>query len=330
MSQFTAPSLRAPSFRVLSLRSVARTSLRGFVCGTALVACSSESGTDTLARRALVADNTAAVQQIMPVSTPPVVTPDQTAGAAGASATPPGGTTTGTAGTTGTTGTTTTTPTDPNAASGPPQECKGPQVDMGIYGTPAPPDGLMVDFTNYTMPAGSWGDTSVNEITGGTSLYSGTPADALTQSATAGTLELKANISVGGYTGIVLWFTPCVNATAFTGVEFPATGSLGGATMILKMQTSPDYPVDVTNTKGKCPFTADSNKFNECVQPFLNITALPTTSVTVPWSQLASGVPMAAVDPAQLLGFELQFQCPATASAACALDLKLGSVNFTK
>jgi hypothetical protein len=326
MSQFTSSSCSASSFRAASFRAAALTSLGGLLLGTVFVACSSESGTDTLARRALVADKTTAVQQVTPVVAPPVVTPDQTAtGAAGSTATSTGGT----AGATTTT-TTTTTATDPNAVSGPPQECKGPQVDMGVFGTPAPADGLMVDLLNYTMPAGSWGDTSVNEITGGTSLYSGTPADALTQSASAGTLELKANIAVGGYTGIVLWFTPCVNATAFTGVEFPATGSLGGATMILKMQTSPDYPVDVTNTKGKCSFTADSNKFNECVQPFMNITALPAGSVNVPWSSLTAGVPMAAVDPAQLLGFELQFQCPGTASAACALDLKLGNVNFTK
>jgi hypothetical protein len=224
--------------------------------------CASVSGSNTEERRALVSANTEESAAVTPTTVGGMV--DTTAGAAGSSGSA-STTTTGTAGTGGTTSTpTTTTTTDPNAPSGPPQECKGPNLPAS-FGTPAPDDGLLLDFSTYVMPGGSWGDSSVSEITGGTSLYSGAPADSITQSVTSGTLELKATISVGGYTGIVLWFTPCVNASKFTGLQFPASGSLGGANMIIKVQTSPDYPVDVTNTKGKCPFTADSNKYNECM-----------------------------------------------------------------
>jgi hypothetical protein len=108
--------------------------------------------------------------------------------------------------------------------SGPPQECNGPNVTMGIPGTPAPTTGLLLDFSRYTMPAGTWGDTSVGEITGGTSLYQGAPEAALTQSPGSGKLHIQATIAAGGYTGIVFWFSPCVNASAFSGVQFTATG----------------------------------------------------------------------------------------------------------
>ncbi|HVZ37398.1 MAG TPA: hypothetical protein VG963_33485 [Polyangiaceae bacterium] len=288
--------------------------------------CASVSGSNTEDRRALDAANTEESAAVTPTTVGGVA--DSTVGAAGSSGST-SAVTTGTAGSSGTT-TTTTTPatTDPNAPSGPPQECKGPDLPNS-FGTPAPADGLLIDFSTYVMPGGSWGDSSVSEITGGTSLYSGAPADAITQSVTSGTLELKATISVGGYTGIVLWFTPCVNASKFSGLQFPASGSLGGANMIIKVQTSPDYPVDVTNTKGKCPFTADSNKYNECMQPSLTVSALTTASQILPFATLSGGLPEASVDSSQLLGFELQFQCPGTATAPCPLDLKLGTINFT-
>src|SRR5262249_54864661 len=161
------------------------------------------------------------------------------------------------------------------------------------------------------------------QITGGTSLYSGAPpADSITQSVANGGLHVEAAVATGGYTGIVFWFSPCVNASAFSGVQFAATGSLGGARMIVKAQTSPDYPIDAANSKGKCKFKVDANKFTECVQPTANIDTLPAGAVSLPWAMFTGGSPAPAVDPQQLLGFELQFSCVAMGN--CALDLDLG------
>ena len=221
----------------------------------------------------------------------------------------------------------------PDFTSGPAQECNGPDLmTKCIFGTPAPDTGVLLDFTSYAMPAGTWGTASLGQFTGGTSLYSGTPADALTQAVASDKLHVKATIASGGYTGIVFWFGPCVNASAFSGVEFAATGQLGGARMIVKTQTSPDYPVDSANSKGKCRFKVDADKFTECQQPTVNVDSLPASgTVALPWAMFTGGIPVPSIDPAQLLGFELQFSCtaPPMGSNSCALELDLGKVTFT-
>jgi hypothetical protein len=228
------------------------------------------------------------------------------------------------------------TPDSAGYISGPPQECNGPDLmTKCIYGTPAPDTGVLLDFTSYTMPAGTWGTASLGQFTGGTSLYSGTgtASDAITQAVTSDKLHIQAAIPAGGYSGIVFWFGPCVNASAFSGVQFDAAGQLGGATMIVKAQSSPDYPIDAANSKGKCRYKVDANKFTECQQPTVNINALPASgTVSLPWAMFTGGIPVANIDPAQLLGFELQFSCtaPPAGSSSCALNLDLGKVSFTK
>ena len=227
-------------------------------------------------------------------------------------------------------------PDSPDFTSGPAQECNGPDLmTKCIFGTPAPDTGVLLDFTSYTMPGGTWGTASLGQFTGGTSLYSGTgtATDAITQAVASDKLHIQATIPAGGYSGIVFWFGPCVNASAFSGVQFAASGQLGGASMIVKAQTSPDYPVDVANSKGKCRYKVEADRFTECQQPTVNLTALPASgTVELPWASFTGGIPLPSIDPAQLLGFELQFSCtaPPAGSTSCALNLDLGKVIFTK
>lgn len=218
---------------------------------------------------------------------------------------------------------------DPEAASGDAQECNGPEVANGIFGTPAPASGMLIDFSTY-VAAGTWGDAGVGQITGGTAVYSVRPDTNLTITAEGGELHLTASMAMNGdYTGVVLWFGPCVNATAFTGLTFPITGDLGGARMLVKAQTSPDYPVDVTNSKGKCEYPREADKQDTCQQPAVAIDAIEENPLVLEWAEFTGGVPLATVDPAQLLGFEVQFQCQA-AEGACEVDVTLGTVNFAQ
>jgi len=220
------------------------------------------------------------------------------------------------------------TPDENGYISGPPQQCNGPNISACMLGTPAPASGMLLNPTQYVMPAGTWGDAAVGGLTGGTSLYSDVPAAAMTQSVANQKLHLQATIAAGGYSGVVFWFGPCVNASAFSGLQFSATGSLSGATMIVKAQTSPDYPIDGPNMKGKCPFKVDANKYTECQQPVANIATLPAAGdIVLPWASFTGGVPLPAIDPAQLLGFELQFSCPAGATSPCVLNLDLGKIS---
>jgi hypothetical protein len=183
---------------------------------------------------------------------------------------------------------------------------------------------LLIDFSTY-IAAGTWGDSARAQITGGTSLYSLAPNPNLANTATDGSLHLAGAIPAGAYAGIVLWFGPCVDGSTYSGVQFPMTGELGTATLLVKMQTSPNYPVDVRNTKGQCPFMRDADKYTECQQPFASLTALEDP-MSFEWTDFTGGVPVADLDPAQLLGFELQFQCQGMAE--CPVDVTVGNVSF--
>jgi hypothetical protein len=157
-------------------------------------------------------------------------------------------------------------------------------------------------------------------------VYSGDAASALTIVREGSELHLSADVAAAqGYTGIVLWFAPCVDASAFSGLTFSMTGDLGGATLLVKAQTSPNYPVDVTNSKGKCEYPREDMKFTTCQQPSATITELVENPITLDWAEFTGGTPIPTLDPSQLLGFELQFQCQ---SGSCALDITVGNVQF--
>jgi hypothetical protein len=221
-------------------------------------------------------------------------------------------------------------PPDPTAGPGMPQIC-------GL--TEPPTDGTFINFTEYDLPsAGNWGDIAVGHITGGTSLYSCAPTPPCTAAAapvtslTAGVLNVKATVPPSGYSGIVLWTGPCVNPANFAGLTLVLGGDLAGARLVVKPQAYPNYPIDVTNTKGGCKFVAEATKFSDCVPPEAIITTL--TPEPAPqsflWNQFTGGTPLQnpPLDPAKgLVGLELQFQCQGTLD--CAIDVSFESVSFT-
>ena len=126
----------------------------------------------------------------------------------------------------------------------------------------------------------------------------------------------------------VLGFGPCVNAEAFTGINFSVGGSLGGAVLKAQIQTHDDYPVDVANSKGGCTFRNCDNRFTECAGPTTTV-AVPEAAapVDLPWASFTGGTPIAEVTPDGLVGMQFQLECPQ--DVACAADFTLGTINFT-
>ena len=185
----------------------------------------------------------------------------------------------------------------------------------------------MIDFSTY-MADGKWGSQANGELTGGTSLYHGPNDTNLTAATDAGSLRLSGTITPMGYVGVVFWFGPCVNASAFTGISFAVGGTAGGAVMKAQVQTHVDYPVDVANSKGGCSFTDCDAKFSECAGPTyqLVVAAAPET-VDLPWSSFTGGMPTAEVTPDGLVGLQYQLECQAETD--CVFDITLGSVGFT-
>jgi hypothetical protein len=189
--------------------------------------------------------------------------------------------------------------------------------------------GVLIDFATYaTDDSGKWGASAKGQLTGGTSRYHGPNDTDLTATAESGSLRLTGTITATGYVGVVFWFGPCVDASAFTGITFSVGGTTGGAVMKAQIQTHEDYPVDVANSKGGCSFTNCDQRFTECAGPTYQL-VVPVTPepVDLPWSSFAGGTPTPEVTPAGLVGLQYQLECQS--DTACTFDITLGSVTLT-
>lgn len=202
---------------------------------------------------------------------------------------------------------------------------------------PARSDGLLLDFDTYDVMDGSWGDPGLGQLTGGTSGYSCAddgatcpPSAIIARVRTgAGGLRIQAAVPAQGYTGMVLWFGPCVDASMFGGLAFDVSGELFGAELAVKLQTHENYPIDLVNAKGGCAYTSEASKWSECVPPAYPITATTAepSQVSLLWSDFVSGTPHDSVAPEGIVGVELQFNCPSDVD--CAMDLRIGELRLT-
>lgn len=202
---------------------------------------------------------------------------------------------------------------------------------------PVRSDGLILNFDSYDPVTGNWGDPSQGQLTGGTSGYScqdnggSCPDSAVIARVRTGSggLRIQAAVPSQGYTGMVLWFGPCVDASPFGGIELLVGGELSGATMLIKLQTHINYPIDLVNTKGGCEYQSEATKWSECVPPEYQLSAVGAdlTPLRLAWSDFGSGLPNPNVAPDGLVGVELQFTCPSDVD--CAMDLRLGALQLT-
>jgi len=221
------------------------------------------------------------------------------------------------------------------AGGSPPAGCTPNPAPLSCAGALAPAwgvppgtlGGLMIDFGTY-LSDGKWGASASGELTGGTSFYQGPTDVSPTAMVDGDSLRIMSSITAMGYTGVVFWFGPCVDASAFTGISFSVGGSLGGAVLKAQIQTHVDYPVDTANSKGGCTFMNCDNRFTECAGP-TTLVAVPEMAapVALPWASFTAGTPVAEVTPDGLVGMQFQLECQQ--DVACAADFTLGTINFT-
>jgi hypothetical protein len=215
-----------------------------------------------------------------------------------------------------------------------------------------PDNALMTDFseiadgtvTPATVPSGvddiSWGNSGAT-LTGGTFVYYQTDADTPTGTVTGGALHITAAMSAVDYAGFVFYFGPTCGSdgSAYTGFKFDISGTMPGIQLDIQVQMTPNYPLN-TNGKGTCDYAAhgytDLTKWIYCTNPhvafenvpgIVELSATTAQTVTVPWSLLTGGYPVVALDPTQLLGIQLQFNCGTTASN---VDITLDNLTFYK
>jgi hypothetical protein len=102
--------------------------------------------------------------------------------------------------------------------------------------------------------------------------------------------------------------------------------------MRILVQTSKNNPLDVWPGKGEWVFTSTSTKWTDCTYNRATVSSIGSTAATFShtWSQRTGGTPIAPVDPTEMLGIQLQFECTSTSSSGCAIDVTIDSVAFVQ
>ncbi len=141
--------------------------------------------------------------------------------------------------------------------------------------------------------------------------------------------------AAANYVGFGLYETnssECLDATAYTGVQFDFSGSLGGCFLSFGANFSGDLTPADDPGHGACQGT-DST----CYNPSADVTAQATgggdagaVTVKVPFSKLAGGSPIATFDPRTLVTIQWQLSARAGGADAggCAADFTVANVAF--
>lgn len=241
------------------------------------------------------------------------------------SETPPGAATGGATATGGSTSSTNTsvaggTSSGSAAAGGAPSATGGTVGrDCIASNTPiADADGIIATFSH--ADAGSESAKSPFEYP-----FDGTAPVAVVE---AGSLHITQNAppkSTAQYTGVVLGFENCINASAFKGVEFSIRGSFAGCTM--KYFTGDVAHQDATT--GAPHATGPEGAYQpQTPIPSSRISSTPVTMQMAFDDYVSEGYPSTPLDTAKLILIGWQLEIPAASGANCVADITIDDVRF--
>ena len=236
----------------------------------------------------------------------------------------------GTAGTAGTAGTTGTTGT--GGSGGTSQGCNASNTST------APADGLIADFMNGTPadPTREGSESLGGIVTFGPPGILGGPGSP-TYSVTGGTLNITESAlatSVDQHVGVDVSFDKCIDASAFTGVQFTISGSFSGCS--IGYATADSEHADSTFSPGIPNATGPAGSYAPSAQlTAAQVTPTPMT-ISMPFHGAGApsyGNPAVAVDPTKLGGVEWAFTIPAAAAGdggtpMCTATLTIDNVRF--
>jgi hypothetical protein len=187
----------------------------------------------------------------------------------------------------------------------------------------APADGLIADFKD----AGGG-----IEISGGIVTYAAPKVAGLgsaNYTTTGGALNITVNaalVSKPQFLGVVVAFDKCIDASAFTGVQFTISGSFSGCT--LQYATSDVEHQDMTWRSG--PAGAYPPHDRIAVD---EMTATPRT-IKAPFAVTdVQGSPAPSLDPTKLISTQWQFTVPVAAEGEtdnpmCTASVTIDNVKF--
>jgi hypothetical protein len=134
------------------------------------------------------------------------------------------------------------------------------------------------------------------------------------------------------YEGVGLYYdsASCLNAAAYTGLEFDFTGDLGGCQLNVGLTFSGDLPPSDDALRGACLGTSST-----CYGPVANVTAaaLGATSsaptLQVPFASMSGGAPIATVDPTTIVSLQWQLVAVGGADAGgCSANFSVENISF--
>ena len=206
---------------------------------------------------------------------------------------------------------------------------------------------LITDFT-YTPSDGGTTSTSqarfgdsTTTLSGGTSVWTNS-ATPLTSDVTQNNWHITGTID--NYSGFNLYLDSCsrVDASAYKGIQFKISGSLGGGTLRMGMGTLNDAVAaswliahdDTSATAtdpGRCmpPADATLNQYSQttCKDPEapVPVTASPAT-ISLAWTDFTGGKPVSSVEPKDIISIYWYFVW--TTGASYPVDIVVDEVSF--
>jgi hypothetical protein len=194
-----------------------------------------------------------------------------------------------------------------------------------IDGATLPPvEALITDFSDAVPDPASpgqfkFGGGTATRVQGGTSEFADTTETKATLAIANGALSVAAS-SKGSYTGVVLYMNgpACVDGSAYTGVQFDLSGSLGSCVLSFGFAFADDLSAASDSQRGICAAT-------NCYGPSVVVTSMGT--IKEPYTAVTGGSPDMGVDRQKLTGVQWQLQSPA-AGTTCAANFTLDNVSF--
>jgi hypothetical protein len=163
------------------------------------------------------------------------------------------------------------------------------------------PDRIIADFSTITKPMETWMDTSKTVTFG---LYAFPPNTPPAMTIIDGALVVEAKVAQPSGAGI--WFTPCLDASGFTQLEFVVSGTRNDGQLLalrVGVGTNDTKMIDPMNRTGTCmpPGGADPGY---CRPPVTEVTVQaptpPGMALAVKFADLRNGSPVASLDASQL------------------------------
>lgn len=207
----------------------------------------------------------------------------------------------------------------------------GGAAPMVCSGTP-PASALITDFSDAVVGTSGIGFGTQPSLGGGSFTYAATGLTAPVLSlapapagSTGQALQVVANPGLTtdaakDFSGFGLGFDMCVDASAYTGIQFTITGSLGNCSLTFATQFSEDNSVTDDPSFGSC--TLGGN----CFPPSSNPIGAGTT--VVHFSDVFGGSPLTAVDAHALTGVQWNLSGPTDGVGVCSANFAVTDITF--